>query len=171
MTPSFPRIALRPCTDEDLPFLLHLYGTVREPELRAVDWTREQKDAFVQHQFQAQHTWWREQYHDTTYDLVLVDGVPAGRLYVGRWEWTIRVVDVALLPEYRGGGVGSRLLDAVLAEGDAAGLPVSIHVERYNPAMRLYARLGFVEKEDKGVYVLMERPVGVSAAGPAVPTT
>lgn len=159
-----PETTLRPAIDEDLPFLLRLYGTVREPELEQLPWTREQKDGFVLHQFQAQHAWWHEHYAGTTFDLVLVDGVPAGRLYVGRWEATIRVVDIALLPEYRNTGIGSRLMAAVLAEGDAAGKPVSIHVERYNPALRLYLRLGFVEKEDKGVYVLMERPPAVPAA-------
>ncbi|HEU0014060.1 MAG TPA: GNAT family N-acetyltransferase [Longimicrobium sp.] len=154
------QVTLRPATDDDLPFLERLYGTVRAPELAPLPWTQAQKDEFVRHQFNAQHTWWHEQYEDTTYDVVLVNGVPAGRLYVGRWQSTIRVVDIALLPEHRGGGLGTRLMNDVLAEGDAAGKPVSIHVERYNPAMRLYERLGFVEVEDKGVYVLMERPVG-----------
>ncbi|HWK89652.1 MAG TPA: GNAT family N-acetyltransferase [Longimicrobium sp.] len=153
-------VTLRPATDDDLPFLERLYGTVREPELEPLPWTREQKDAFVRHQFEAQHTWWHEQYEDTSYDVVLVNGQPAGRLYVGRWHDTVRVVDIALLPEHRGTGIGARLLHDVFREADAAGKPVTIHVERYNPAMRLYERLGFVEKEDKGVYVLMERPVG-----------
>jgi ribosomal protein S18 acetylase RimI-like enzyme len=93
-----------------------------------------------------------------------VDGRPAGRLYVGRWPQTIRIVDIALLPEHRGVGVGTRLLGGLLAEADAAGKPVSIHVERFNPAMRLYRRLGFEELEDKGVYVLMERPVSAPVA-------
>jgi len=114
----------------------------------------------VRQQFEAQHSWWHEQYRDTTFDLVLVDGVPAGRLYVGRWEKTVRIVDIALMPDYRDTGLGTRLLGEVFEEADAMGKPVSIHVERFNPAMRLYQRLGFVEIEDKDVYALMERPVG-----------
>jgi GNAT superfamily N-acetyltransferase len=153
-------VELRPATDDDLPFLLALYGTVREPELEAVPWTREQKDEFVRNQFEAQHSWWHEQYEDTTYDVVMVDGRPAGRLYVGRWPQTIRVVDIALMPEYRGTGLGTRLLTELFREADAAGKPVSIHVERFNRALRLYLRLGFREIEDKGVYALMERPLG-----------
>ena len=160
MATSFGSVTLRPITDGDLPFLLALYGTVREPELAPVPWTREQKDAFVRQQFEAQHSWWHEQYRDTTFDLVLVDGVPAGRLYVGRWEKTVRIVDIALMPDYRDTGLGTRLLGEVFEEADAMGKPVSIHVERFNPAMRLYQRLGFVEIEDKDVYALMERPVG-----------
>jgi GNAT superfamily N-acetyltransferase len=153
-------VTLRPITDGDMPFLLALYGTVREPELEPVPWTREQKDAFVRQQFEAQHAWWQQQYRDTSYDVVLVDGEPAGRLYVGRWAQTVRIVDIALMPRFRSTGLGTRLLRDVFEEADAMGKPVSIHVERFNPAMRLYRRLGFVEIEDKDVYALMERPVG-----------
>jgi predicted GNAT family acetyltransferase len=45
----------------------------------------------------------------------------------------------------------------VLAEADAAGKRVTIHVERLNPARRLYERLGFSVAEDKGVYLFLER--------------
>ena len=66
-------------------------------------------------------------------------------------------MDIALLPEHRGNGVGSSLLRDLLAEADADGKRVTIHVERLNPALRLYERLGFSVAEDKGVYLLLER--------------
>ena len=70
-------------------------------------------------------------------------------------------MDIALLPEHRGAGIGSAVLRGLLAEAAAAGKPVRIHVERLNPARRLYERLGFAPIEDKGVYYLMEwRPGG-----------
>ena len=141
-----------------MPFLLSLYGTTRYDELQQVPWTPEQKAAFVHQQFQAQHTYWQENYIDTSWDLVVVDGEPAGRLYVARWPDDIRIVDIALMPEYRGGGLGTRLIRALLAEGDASGRRVSIHVELFNPARRLYERLGFVQSGEHGVYLLMERP-------------
>ena len=77
-----------------------------------------------------------------------------------RWEKEIRLVDIALLPEHRGGGVGSAILHEILAEGKAAGKPVTIHVERFNPALRLYERLGFVPIEERGPYLLMQRAPG-----------
>ena len=157
-------VTLRPITDADLPFLLQLYASTRVEELAQTPWTDEQKVAFVVQQFQAQHAWWQEHYTGARFDLVLVGGEPAGRLYVDVWTREIRVVDIALVPAYRSGGIGSMLLGRVFDEGDAAGKPVSIHVEVFNPARRLYDRLGFVEKGTHGdVYVLMERPVGGAA--------
>lgn len=157
-------VTLRPITDADMDFLHRLYGTTREDELKQVDWTDEQKAAFVSHQFHAQHQYWQENYTNTSWDLIVADGVPIGRLYVARWPEDIRVVDIALIPEHRGGGVGTRLLRGILAEGDASGRKVSIHVEIYNPARRLYERLGFVQAGERGVYLLMERyPAAVPA--------
>ena len=158
-------VTLRPATDADLPFLSRLYASTREEELAGVDWPQEQKDGFARQQFEAQHAWYREQYAGASFDVVEVDGEPAGRLYVARWEREVRVVDISFLPEHRGRGFGSVLLVALFAEADAAGKPVSIHVERFNPALRLYGRLGFAFREDKGVYLLLERPVGPAGPG------
>ena len=121
-------------------------------------WDEAQKEAFLRMQFDAQDTWWRENYADTTYDVVEVDGEPAGRLYVHRGEREIRIVDIALVPEHRGSGIGTSLLRDLIDEADAASKSVTIHVERMNPALRLYERLGFALAEDKGVYLFLERP-------------
>jgi ribosomal protein S18 acetylase RimI-like enzyme len=109
-------------------------------------------------QFDAQATWYAAHYEGATFDVVVVEGEPAGRLYVHRGEREIRIVDIALLPEYRGRGVGTSLLGKLLAEADLAGKSVTIHVERLNPALQLYQQLGFSLAEDKGVYLFLERP-------------
>jgi ribosomal protein S18 acetylase RimI-like enzyme len=121
-----------------------------------VDWTDEMKDAFVLQQFSAQHDWYQEHYVGATFDVILIDGVPAGRLYVHRRPDEIRLVDITFLPEFRKGGLGTSILRDLLAEGAAAGKPVTIHVEIYNPAMRLYERLGFLPIEERGPYRLMK---------------
>jgi ribosomal protein S18 acetylase RimI-like enzyme len=159
-----PVVTLRPITEEDHGFLLRVYGSTREEELAlATDWTAEQKTAFVTMQFGAQHTQYKEAFHDGRFDVVLVDGVPAGRLYVHPREAEIRLVDIALLPEFRGRGVGTLLLRDLFAEAEAARKPLTIHVEKFNKALRLYERLGFRPIADRGVYFLMEwRPTGLS---------
>lgn len=143
--------------DADRDFLLRLYSSTREEELAQVAWSVEEKATFLLQQFVAQSAWWEEQYVGSTFDIIEVDGLAAGRLYVHRAPSEHRIVDIALLPEYRGRGIGTQLLTGVIAEADCAARSVSIHVEVFNPARRLYDRLGFVQIEDKGVYLLMER--------------
>ena len=150
--------ALRPVTPADRPFLSTVYASTRTEELAPLPWTDDQKAAFLQHQFEAQDQHYRTTYQDTSYDVILIDGEPAGRLYVGRWPGEIRVVDIALLPAHRDRGIATTLLRDLIAEADAAGKPLTIHVERTNPARALYERLGFRVAADRGVYLFMERP-------------
>ena len=119
-------------------------------------WDKNQKDAFLRAQFDAQDRWYRENYTGASFDVILVDGERAGRLYLNRGDSEIRIVDIALLPEHRGNGVGSALLRDLLAEADAAGKRVTIHVERQNRALGLYERLGFHQAGEQGVYLRME---------------
>lgn len=150
-------VTFRPICPNDQAFLSQVYASTRLDELAVTDWTDEQKTAFLQMQFVAQHKFYQDNYIDTDFLLILHDGTPVGRLYVARWPDEIRIVDIALLPACRGTGVGTTILRDLLAEADAAGKPVRIHVERENPALRFYQRLGFVMIEDKGVYLFMER--------------
>ena len=148
-------LMFRPITDADLPFLRQLYGSTRTQELAPVPWSDAQKAAFLDHQFHAQHTHYVRHYSTARFLIILRAGVPAGRLYLGRWEREHCIVDVSFLPEHCGQGLGTALLRDILDEAAAAGKSVTIHVEKNNPAMRLYRRLGFVTVEDKGVYDLM----------------
>ena len=154
-------VSLRPIRDEDREFLFRVYAGTRAEELAQVaDWTPEQKEAFLRMQFDAQHAYYQEHYRTADFQVVLAEGEPVGRLYLDRWEAEHRIVDIAILPEHRNRGFGTVLLREILEEADLAGKPVSIHVEIHNPARKLYDRLGFVRVEDRGVYVLMRRPVG-----------
>lgn len=131
-----------------------------------MDWAEAQKAAFLHMQFEAQHRHYQEHYPRARFDVVLMGGVPAGRLYVDVWTDQIRLVDVALLPEHRGRGLGTRLIRSVLDEGAAAGRPVTIHVEQFNPALRLYERLGFRRIGEHSVYHLLEwRPDAAGTGG------
>jgi ribosomal protein S18 acetylase RimI-like enzyme len=150
------RVALRPVRASDEPFLLRVYAGTRAEELAAVPWTAEQKAAFVAQQFAAQTAHYAQHYAGMRADVILVDDEPAGRLLVARWDEEIRIVDIAILPEFRGRGVGTRLLRELLNEAAAGGKCVSIHVERQNRALALYERLGFRQAGEHGVYLRME---------------
>jgi ribosomal protein S18 acetylase RimI-like enzyme len=151
-------VHLRPVQPSDVEFLYRVYASTRQPEMDLVPWSEAQKGAFLRMQFDAQSREWAEKNPRASFQVVVVDGRSAGRLYLDRREDEIRVVDVSLLPEFRGRGIGRALLTDVLKEGDAAGKPVRVHVERFNPAQRLYQRLGFRLLRDGPVYLLLERP-------------
>jgi ribosomal protein S18 acetylase RimI-like enzyme len=158
-------ITLRPVGPGEEAFLYRVFASTRVEELALTSWDAPQKEAFLRMQFHAQHRYYQEQFPNASYQVILRDGVPAGRLYLGRWESELRIIDIALLPEHRNAGTGTFLLGEILAEGDRVGKKVSIHVERFNPAQRLYERLGFVRVADLGVYYLLERPPAESPPG------
>ena len=149
-------ISLRPITPEDDSFLAGLYASTRAEELAVTGWSEEEKTVFCRRQFDAQTAHYRENYPGASLQIIEQAGTPIGRLYVARWEREIRIMDIALVPEHRGSGIGTKLLRELQEEARDAGKTLTIHVERFNPALRLYERLGFKMVEDKGVYLLME---------------
>ena len=147
---------LRPITPEDISFLAGLYASTRWEELAVTEWSDEEKTLFCRSQFDAQSAHYREHYPGASLQIIEQAGAAIGRLYIARWKREIRIMDIALLPEHRGAGIGTRLLRELQEEARSTGKSLTIHVERFNPALRLYERLGFREVEDKGVYLLMK---------------
>ncbi len=148
-------ITLRPITPEDDSFLARVYASTRADELDITRWTDEEKSVFCRRQFDAQTAHYRDNYPGAAFQIIEREGESIGRLYVARWAKEIRIMDIALLPETRGAGIGTKLLRDLQDEARKAGKSLTIHVERFNRALGLYERLGFRQIEDKGVYLLM----------------
>jgi GNAT superfamily N-acetyltransferase len=159
-----PGLALRPRTDADLAFLAELYAATREEELRPVEWSSEQKLAFLRDQFEKQHAHYLLHYPTAEWFVIEHEGIPIGRFYVARTEGEIRLMDVSLLAEWRGRGTGTALMRALTERADSLGLMLGLHVEPYNPALRLYQRFGFTTVETRGVYLFMQRQVGATGS-------
>ena len=151
-----PNLSFRPIDEADRDFLSAVYASTRTEELAQVDWDEQQKAAFLEMQFSAQHQYYQEHYKGTDFLIILLDNQPIGRFYISRWSSEFRIVDLALLPEFRDTGIGTQILRNVLSEATTLGKPVRIHVERFNPAQNLYRRLGFAKTGEYGVYDLME---------------
>jgi ribosomal protein S18 acetylase RimI-like enzyme len=149
-------ITLRPATDADREHLLAVYGAARAEELDQVEWPPGAREAFLEMQFAAQDHEYRRANPEGSFDVIEIDSCPAGRLYVDRRPGDLRIVDIALLPAYRGRGIGADLIAGLQQEAAAEGRIVSIHVEVHNPAAQLYERLGFAVAADLGVYRRME---------------
>ncbi len=149
-------ISLRPIEDADIPFLFQVYASTRADEMAMVPWNDEEKHQFLAMQFHAQHTYYIENYTKATFDVILWKNEPVGRLYVEEWPTELRIIDIALLPQYRNQGIGSYFLKKLMKRAQAAKKGLSIHVEQNNPAMQLYKRLKFKKVGEHGVYDLME---------------
>jgi ribosomal protein S18 acetylase RimI-like enzyme len=148
-------VTLRPARPEDEAFLYQLYAGTRAAELAALDWSSAQQEAFLSLQFRAQQAHYAEYPNADPQIIVEVDRA-IGRLLVSRLADEIRLVDIALLPQWRGRGIGAALIQQLLDEAALLGKPVRLHVEKSNPAQRLYQRLGFTPLADIGLYYLME---------------
>lgn len=157
---------LRPEEPADDPFLIELYGTTRVRELEQVPhWSDEQKLAFVRMQFDAQRLHYQTVLKDVSFDVIERGGVPIGRLYMQELETALHIVDIVFVPEQRGQGMGAVLLQELADSAAEAGKVLSIFVEFYNPARRLYERLGFVAvREEQGIYIEMELPLPADRA-------
>lgn len=107
-------------------------------------------------QFEAQDSFYRKQYPDADYKVILREGEPVGRLYVLREEELIRILDITVLPVYRNGGIGGGLIQSLLDEATESKQKVQIYVETFNPALQLFERLGFESIAEEGINFLLE---------------
>jgi len=148
--------SLRSAETSDEPFLFNVYASTRTEELAVVPWSDEQKHAFLEMQFNAQRQSYLEQFPGARYDIILDEGVPAGRLIVDRAEERILLIDIALLAEHRNKGIGSRFIADLKNEASESGKPLWLDVETFNPAIRLYERLGFRKIDEIGIYWRLE---------------
>lgn len=154
-------LALRAATAADRDFLCEVFVSTRVEEFARSVWEPERIDEVLRQQFQLQHEYYRQHYPNGRFNIVELNGVPIGRLYYALreeptgGEW--RLIDIALLPAWRGGGLGTQLMHAVLAQAWQQRRAVSLHVERDNPVRGLYQRLGFVTTGENGVYESMRR--------------
>jgi len=151
---------LRPVQEEDEELLLEVYSSTRADEMALVPWDAAQQQAFLQMQFSAQQTHYRAYFPHATHEMILADGQAVGRLYVDRRETEIRILDITLLPQARGRGIGTQILLDLTKEANHGNQSCSIHVESFNRSLGLFQRLGFVKTEESGASWLMEWHAG-----------
>lgn len=149
-------VSLRPENEGDAEFLLRLYLSVRWHELQQVNWPDEAKYNFLADQFRIQTQQYGFHYPGMARWIVASEAGSIGRLYLFTTEKEMRVVDISLLPEWRGCGIGTALLEQVQRQAELVGKPLRLQVEQYNPALHLYYRLGFYVMDKSSLYWLLE---------------
>jgi ribosomal protein S18 acetylase RimI-like enzyme len=145
-------VSLRLAQPQDEWFLFQVYASTRADEMALVPWTAEQKQSFLRMQFNAQRQSYALDYPDAAWQIIVKAEVPIGRLIVDRAADRILLMDLALLPEHRNHGIGTALIRELMAEAQRTGKPLHLHVEPFNPAFKLYERLGFVKVGEAGIY-------------------
>lgn len=150
-------VSLRPATVQDRDLLFQIYAGTRRDEFAALDWPPEQLAGFLQMQWRAQQRHYQSAYPNAEDSIVVVNDAGVGRMLVDCSPTDIVLVDLALLPEYRNRGIGTSLLNKVLAKGDSEKKPVRLSVIKSNPAVHWYQCFGFSQVADDGVYLGLER--------------
>jgi len=155
--PNGDKCVLRPVTPDDDAALVAIYASTREDELAQAEWEPGQKEAFIHWQFVMQRQEYQQRFPDGSFEMILVNDEPAGRFWTGSDEKEIRLLDIAILPQFQNRGVGTVLVSDLIKEADRAQKPLRHMVFMLNnEAERFYERLGFVEIEDIGAYKHME---------------
>jgi ribosomal protein S18 acetylase RimI-like enzyme len=161
---SRAELKIRAANAADEAFLFRLYASTRADEVAATGWPAAQQERFLREQFGARQRSYRTSFPSAVCSIVVVDRVARGAVIVQRSDAEIRLIDIALLPDSRGQGLGSRLLKPLVEEASKAGKPLRLQVLKENQAaFRLYLRLGFEPVADNGAYLKMEWH---AAAGP-----
>jgi len=153
-------ISLRRYQDYDRDFLFKLYASTRADEIAPFGWPPVQQEMFLRMQFTAQQQWYSMSYAQAEHHVIELEGVPIGRLMVSRAEPAAVLVDIALLPEHRGKGIGSGLIRDLIQQCNRDKLPLRLQVLKTNPAQHLYERLGFIRTGEDQIYIQMERQPG-----------
>ena len=149
-------ISVRPVTAGDEEILLEIYKSSRGDDLRGLGWEEDRISEFLEMQYEAQQHFYEREYKRADDEIILWEGKPAGRLIVDHREHEIRCVDVALLPEHRNGGIGAVLIRKLQGEARLAKKPLRLQVIRFNRAVNLFERSGFVRTSETGTHFQME---------------
>lgn len=149
-------VTLRAATPDDEPFLVRLYQSSRGDDLRGLGWEEPRIEEFLAMQYEAQRALDQNEHGQATNEIILKSGEPAGRLLIDVNQSEIRCVDLALLPEYRNRGLGAMVMRRLQDQAAASHRPLRLQVIRFNPAVRLFQRLGFERTSETGTHFQME---------------
>lgn len=150
-------LTLKDVRPEDEAGLFALFAAVRTGELGMQEWEPGMRDRILRLQFEAQRRSHRAEYPAADDRLIELDGAPVGWVVVDRSGPALHGIDIALLAEKRGQGLGTRVIRALQEEAAAGDRPMVLTVNRTNvQAHALYVRLGFHAIKETDAHIVME---------------
>ncbi len=153
---SSRKISLRPTSVNDNDLLLHVYASTRQDEMASWGWSAVQQSSFIRMQHDARRRGYATTYPSAENSIISLGDVPAGSIIIFRGPSEIRLVDIALLPEFRGHGLGGEVIRMLISEAADVGCALRLNVLRSNRATHLYERLGFIARGGDEMYCEME---------------
>lgn len=150
-------IELRQAEEKDDSFIETVYRSTREEELNFTNWGEQQKWAFIRMQSVAQLAEYKTKFPGAAFRVIVYKKRDAGRFYTWENENEIRLIDITLLPPFRGKGIGAFLLGELIKKSNKVQKKISLHVDPVNPALKLYLRSGFIHIKNNGRHYYMER--------------
>jgi ribosomal protein S18 acetylase RimI-like enzyme len=166
------RFALRPEAPADAPFRLALFQASRGPGWDQLPLPADMLARIMEQQFNAQVQGYQAAYPRGRLEIVTVGAEPVGRLATDRGADALHLIDIAVVPDRRGQGIGAAVLRSLMAEAAAAGTPMTLQVARDNlAAQRLYHRLGFALAAADETHLTLSwlAPPGAPSPFPATP--
>jgi len=153
-----------------------LFALDKLAELAAIGLPQPQAEALVQMQWRGRALTYANQYPGAEdWTISLEDGTPVGRYLLQKIPQGLRMVDFAILPEWREQGIGTHVLQKLIHNTSTNGEVFSLRVEKNNRALNLYKRLGFTIVSGDEISFEMEwkpeRTTGPSPISDAQPST
>jgi ribosomal protein S18 acetylase RimI-like enzyme len=163
---SSRKISLQPASARDDDFLFLVYANTRKDEMASWGWSTAEQASFIRMQYDMRKRGYAASYPSAESAVISIGEVPAGSLIIFRGSDEIRLVDIALLPEFRGRGLGGEVIRMLISEAAHAGSRLRLSVLRSNRATHLYERLGFISTGGDTMYCEMEcRPTESENSG------
>jgi len=155
------QFTLLPAGASDGGFLYRLFEITRGQQFAQIPLDPTQREALVRMQFGAQQTGYRDQYPESQDYIVMTGDRPAGRLWLNESAGEIAIVDISILPEYQGRGLGTAVLGRTINDAKLAAKTIRLRVDRMNfRAARLYRLLGFEVVSSDDMFEEMEMVPG-----------
>jgi ribosomal protein S18 acetylase RimI-like enzyme len=143
-----PRTSLRPSTPADADFLRNLFTVDKAAEFAAQGLPETVYQPLIDMQYRGRTATFSAQHPRAATWIIESEGIAAGQYTLEETPQGSRLIDLAILPEYRNHGLATGVLQQLMREAATAGL--ALRVNKGNPAVRLYTRLGFqVANEDE----------------------
>ncbi|MCW4385527.1 GNAT family N-acetyltransferase [Salinibacterium sp. SYSU T00001] len=153
--PSSP-VTLTPATPDDDAFINRVIAASRADDFAALE--AELRERMLALQVAAQRRHYRAAHPTASDHIIDCAGRPVGRALLAAASDSITVVDIAVVPERRGEGIGTAAMRAISERGDRLGVPLQVRVWASDERLlRWYSRLGFVAGAASSTHVELVR--------------